>query len=311
MNIPKTVNRLIKFMEATEKDVVDLFLTLPNAISLPYAPGQPIVFIPGTRKDRVLLVAHYDTVFDDNKKRIVKQSGTYLESDVKGLGIGADNRAGCCILWMMRKLGHSLLIVPDEEVGCLGSGLMASKYSEYLENHSYCMQFDRRGCDELVYYDTETPEFEQYMLDNFTGYASANGSFTDIVELVPAAGVCGVNVSIGFYDEHTADESLEVCAFIRTAYNTLTLLRKEQPTFPSDYTGWGNWRSAFSYDYGQDSPGFEDEDSLLFHCPYCSIMITDPTEEELYIYDKDSAQCGNCSQHVYLAECTLKESEVL
>ena len=78
MNIPKTIRRLTKFMEATEREVVDLFLTLPGAKEYAYQQGRPIVFVPGTRTDRVLLVAHYDTVFPDTR-RSIKQDGTYLE----------------------------------------------------------------------------------------------------------------------------------------------------------------------------------------------------------------------------------------
>lgn len=317
MNIPKTIRRLTKFMEAQEREVVDLFLTLPDAIELDYKPNQPIVFVPGTRKDRVLLVAHYDTVYADKEKRSIMENGTVLQSAIPGLGIGADNRAGCCMLWMMRMLGHSLIIVPDEEVGCLGSGHMATHHAKYLDDHAYCMQFDRRGYDDLVYYDTETEDFNDYMERNFYGYQRASGSFTDIVELVPAAGVCGVNVSVGFYEEHTSSETLEVCDFIRTAYNTLNLLRKEQPTFPSSYTGWGGHYSGYNYginSYGLDDPladPLDDDNTLLFCCPHCGITSTDPTDKELYVYNDPHAICGYCDEQVNMEECTMYEDDLI
>jgi hypothetical protein len=36
-------------------------------------------------------------------------------------GIGADDRAGCAILWLLKDLGHSLLITDGEEKGGIGS----------------------------------------------------------------------------------------------------------------------------------------------------------------------------------------------
>lgn len=316
MNIPKTAKRLQKFMEATEREVVDLFLTLPNAVALPYSKGQPIVFVPGTREDRVLLVAHYDTVWSDKKKRTVIQQGTQLLSGDPKQGIGADNRAGCCMLWMMRKLGHSLLIVPDEEVGCLGSGYMAEKYPEYLKDHQFMMQFDRKGYDDLVYYDTETAEFSDFMDDKMPGFTFANGSFTDIVELVPAAGICGVNVSVGFYQEHTNQEWMDVCDFIRCAYVTLNLLRETSlPKFESDYTGRYSTYGGFDvYDNPFDFDPEDDKDSrgdILFVCPHCNTSVTNPTNKELWVYSHPRALCGYCEEEVDVTECTMFEDDLI
>lgn len=251
MNIKQIIKQAKWFMEATEQEVLHKFKALPGCQELPYDNGpngdpfnknRPSLFIPGTRKDRVLLVAHYDTVWWTNKsaksplgERLidVAQSGYMLYSADPTVGIGADNRLGCSLLWSLRRLGHSILLVPDEEIGCRGSGSVASQYPEVLKDHQFMMQFDRRGSSDLVYYRYENSAFNTFLMTNFPGYSKAFGSCTDIVKLVPAAGVHGVNVSIGFNSEHQSKEWVDMLDYIRTGTYTKTLLKQENlPSFP-------------------------------------------------------------------------------
>ena len=320
MNIPKTAKRLASFMEASEQEIVSLFQTIPNAQTLStYSTKKPIIYVPGTRKDRVLLVAHNDTVFDKPAK--VMQVGTWLMSAQAGVGIGADDRAGVCALWMLRKLGHSLLIVPDEEVGCLGSTYAAENYADLLKDHSFMIQFDRAGATDLVYYDSETKEFEKYLETHFYPYSYAPGSFTDIVELMPALDVAGVNISIGYYNQHTAKESINILEFIQTVYLSMHLLRQEKiPAFkPSpayDYYGysgydWGYNRSSLysssckksgdTKDTEEEENPFESnltscelEEADVIICPACKESHTD-TFTDMYMMDWDEALCGFCN----------------
>lgn len=339
MNIPKTARRLIKFMQATEQEVVELFKTIPNAQVLEtYNKKKPAIFVPGTRTNKVLLVAHYDTVF--SKKIRVKQDGTWLVSAQGNVGIGADDRAGVCALWMLRKLGHSLLIVPDEEIGCKGSGHVAKVYPHLFKGHSFMIQLDRAGSTDLVYYDMETQEFQQYLEEAYPGYSYANGSYTDIVELVPAFDIAGVNISIGYYNQHTSSESLNIVEFIQTVYLTLQLLRRKTiPAFKPDenygyYGGYGHWYNRdyiYSLDKGSgrvdeydDFPGKDDDDEEetapfytkrpceleeadVIICPGCKEEHQD-TYTDMYMIDWDEALCGFCNtmfaplNHCYIIE---------
>lgn len=345
MNIPKTARRLIKFMQATEQEVVDLFKTIPNAQVLEtYDKNKPAIFVPGSHKNRVLLVAHYDTVFSKPIK--VKQSGTWLVSGQKDVGIGADDRAGVCALWMLRKLGHSLLIVPDEEVGCKGSGYVAEHYADLFKDHSFMIEFDRAGDSDLVYYDMETPEFQAYMEQAFPGYSFASGSYTDIVELCPAFDIAGVNISIGYYNQHSKAECINILQFIQTVYLALQLLRREEiPAFKPDeqygyygsYGSWYNRGSSWGWDRGasssnrldewDDSPGKDDDDDLPFKvkrpceleeanviiCPGCKEEHQD-TYTDMYMLDWDEALCGFCNtmfapiNHCYIID-SIKDDE--
>lgn len=233
MNTGQITEQCIAFMEATESEIIEKFSSLPDAQQLPYEKNRPIIFVPGTRKDRVLLVAHYDTVWWKNKSLKtpdgelpikVQQSGFMLHSATAGRGIGADNRLGCLLLWTARKLGHSLLLVPDEEIGCKGSGVMATNHADLLQNHNFMMQFDRRNNYDLVYYGFPNDGMDAFLKCNYPGFSKSSGSCTDIVRLIPAAGCHGVNVSVGFRREHNHDEHVDLLDYIRTGRYTLDLL---------------------------------------------------------------------------------------
>jgi hypothetical protein len=206
------------------------------------------LFIPGTRSDKVLLVAHTDTVFTG--KVDVGVEGDILYSKNKGvihytkngkrtgrsrpygIGIGADDRAGVAALWALRELGHSILLTGLEEAGCVGSFTIKRNpiANELMQNHQFAVQFDRRGHNDLVYYRVGSPEFTKYTAD-VTGYMPTEGTFSDIAVL--CEDICGVNMSIGYTKEHTADERLSLSAMNRTIDTAQKWLsQKHLPKFP-------------------------------------------------------------------------------
>ena len=142
------------WMLMSQCDVLDRFASLPDAVTA--GEGQRrFVFVPGRRADRVLLVAHSDTVWEEEPIRLAclddRKFGPILHSAEfgrqDGLGIGADDRAGCAILWELRNLGHSLLVTSGEEQGCIATlWIMTSEWWETeLNSHRFAVQFDRRG----------------------------------------------------------------------------------------------------------------------------------------------------------------------
>ena len=134
--------KLQAWMEADMETIIDKFYDLPGA-EYHGAHDQAFCYIPGTRKDRVLLVAHADTVWDRCPPRKVGYAGGFYYSEIDKLGIGADDRVGCAILWDLKDLGHSLLILTGEESGCLGSSwLMENRYfEEEINKHQFAIQF--------------------------------------------------------------------------------------------------------------------------------------------------------------------------
>lgn len=225
------IKLLRNFMNMSEGEVVRKFMELPGSkrLATPYGDAVYVKPKPLTTNP-VLLVAHYDTVWRGETVRPVLRGGVF-ESGKKGIGIGADDRAGIAALWELRDSGHAMIIVPEEETGCRGSGHVAKHHPELLAEHAYAIQFDRKGASDLVFYDCDNPDFEDYLMDNFMGYRVAQGSFSDICELCPAGGIAGVNISIGFRNEHTEHETLDVADWRRTVEKVKCLLGYEQPRF--------------------------------------------------------------------------------
>lgn len=224
MEIDEAKRIIEPWFSMSEIDVLQRFASLPNAVvvQLKDTSDYTSVFIPGTRPDRVLLVSHADTVWQDTPELKVLfddgifYSGTRFRGLSKhkhpvlgGYGIGADDRAGCALIWEMRNLGHSIIITNGEECGCLGAALVATKKKRLnaLQEHSFAVEFDRNGFNDLCTYSVGSEEFDDYC-EKQTGYRQVNGTFTDICILCES--MCGVNMSIGYKNEHTPNEILNL-----------------------------------------------------------------------------------------------------
>ena len=72
---------------------------------------------------------------------------------------------------------------------------------EINKEHQFIVQFDRRGKSDYKCYDVGTDEFRSYV-EMITGYQEPDRkSSTDIKVLCRE--ICGVNLSVGYYMEHT------------------------------------------------------------------------------------------------------------
>lgn len=234
--IAETINLAQRFMEMKELDVVDRFTDLPGAQVIPFEDNMPVVFIPPTRKESVLLMAHYDTKFkkrsgvlgpyveDDIKVRV---NGFVLESAIKGVGIGADDRLGCAACWSCRKMGHGIILFPEEEVGCRGSKFMVDNHLEVLKGFQFMLQFDRAGARDLAMYNHDSEPFLNFLKSRYPQYNKVTGSSTDVKQLVVPTKTCGVNVSIGFKAQHTENETADILDYMRTVGLTQAMLRME------------------------------------------------------------------------------------
>ena len=215
--------------------VFDKFRELPGAICHFDGYKENFIYIPGKRADRVLLVAHVDTVWDELyverrcDQQLVERNGVYSGKN-RRFGIGADDRAGCAILWMLRESGHSLLLVDGEEYGQIGSYHIKERYTEIfdqLNSHSYMIQFDRRENRNYKVYNLPVSEEFIGFIESETGYCNAGkNSSTDIVVL--CRDICGVNLSIGYYNEHTSNEKVIFDEWYATLELADRILSKEQ-----------------------------------------------------------------------------------
>jgi len=195
---------------------------------------EQFVFIPGKRNARVLLVAHADTVWDELygcevkvQEKIIREniSNNLIQYINPDAGIGADDRAGCAILWLLKDTGHSLLITNGEEgkrakqiSGKQGSEWLMANYPviahEINYHHRFAVQFDRQNGTEFKCYTVGTEKFRQYIIEKTAYNEPDRERSTDIVIL--CSSICGVNLSIGYRNDHQIDESINIIEWQHT-----------------------------------------------------------------------------------------------
>ena len=237
-----TLLEFLSFPLNTSDGIFEKFATLPRAVVYGNEPSK-FLYVPGIRDDRVVLVAHADTVWRDNDKpeakhhkigvERTKQNQTVFVSDSPGVGIGGDDRAGCAIVWLLQNSGHSLLITDGEEAGAYGSNYLINNHKDIyneLQQHRFMLQFDYKGFRNYKCYSVGTDEFRRYVEAN-TGFSDAGTTaFTDIVALCEQ--ITGANFSIGYHENHTPREYVIYEEWLETL-NTLTgwLMKPDLPRF--------------------------------------------------------------------------------
>jgi hypothetical protein len=237
------IELLLEFLHVPLGDpepVFSRFAELPGAIHRGKHPSQ-FLYVPGRRSNRVLLVAHADTTWTRAAEGWDAEIDTAVTLDLcrnderiwnANGGLGADDRAGCAMLWLLRDLGHSLLITDGEERGILGSRWLMAKNpdiaDEINQGHQFVVQLDRCNARDFKCYNVGTEAFRAYLI-NTTGYSEPDRTAsTDITAL--CRDICGVNLSIGFCHEHTDYEYLDLAHW----QSTLNLCRTwlAPPTLP-------------------------------------------------------------------------------
>ncbi len=203
--------------------VFDRFLEIPQAIYC----GQGLerfLYVRGSRSNKVLLVAHADTYWDHEyghdpgPTHEIRIENGEIRAVNDEFGLGADDRAGCAMLWLLKDLGHSLLVTNGEEKGQSGSSWLMDHNKdiahEINRDHQFVIQLDRRNGQDFKCYDVGTDEFRAYVAEK-TGYTEPDRrATTDIVTL--CSEIAGVNLSIGYHNEHRNLEYLNIAEWEHT-----------------------------------------------------------------------------------------------
>ncbi len=220
--------------------IFERFAALPGAV---VGTGekhlQRYVYIPGIRDDRVLLVAHIDTVWDKAyTSSCIGENGAIFEDGVfrssnQNCGIGADDRAGCAMLWALRNCGHSILIVAGEEHGKVGARYLKktnkSLFRE-LNRHCFMIELDWAGTDGCLFNQVDnTKKFKKHIEEKVGFLDSRASGGTDLQVL--CKNVCGVNIGVGYHGQHRNNETLVLSEWENTIRKLSDYLERPQRRF--------------------------------------------------------------------------------
>ena len=251
----------------------------------------------------VALVAHLDTVFVAPPKRIFHDQVENVLWSPDGLG--ADDRAGVFAITKILREGlrPHIILTTDEEIGAFGAQALA-QLSNPFPDLRYVIQLDRRGTNDCVFYGCNNLEFVNYV-ESF-GFVEAFGSFTDISILCPTWGIAGVNLSIGYIDEHSISETLYISSMIYTIERVINMLKETNiPSFKyipynslSNYTSmtWGCSICKQTFMLEELFPVKKPNGGTAFMCPDCLVNNAEWCEEcnNPYQIDKKSDKAHIC-----------------
>ena len=187
----------------------DLFVWLHKQLSEYYGKANTVnggdyLFFQGNCP--TMLCAHLDTVHKRQPTTIV-DDGVRVSSPQ---GIGGDDRCGVYAVLAILKAVEGegkkpyVFFSTDEEVGGESTKRAAQEIKTRVAGVGYMIQIDRRNSVDSVYYKCGNTKFKEFI--NKHGFIEAHGSFTDICNLSPVFDLASVNLSSGYYNEHTSGE---------------------------------------------------------------------------------------------------------
>ena len=219
------MKKLVELLLLSQEELLEYI----NRIYAPLYTKQEfeggIVFIPKNVEKYPLMCAHLDTI-NTHRKTPLERSDLYINKDYIGLPtstkkscLGGDDRCGVYIALGLLASGlpYAFGFFLDEEIGGVGS----KKYIPLMsDNITALVGLDRKGSNDVALYGYDNNELTEIFKKQ--GYKKAFGTFTDASNIAEGCDLACVNLSIGYYNEHTPTEQIH---FSETE-NTLNILRK-------------------------------------------------------------------------------------
>ena len=184
----------------------------PGLLGVPDIVGQHFTYYKPTSNavnPRVCLVAHIDTVYKcTDIAPTVEILHGLMVIHRNSTGLGADDRAGVYACMKLRaQTGSAVLLTDLEERGGVGAKEASNALKDYFqENIGYFIEMDRAGRNDMVFYNNEPRRFVKF-IKKF-GFKEAHGSYSDIASIGIITGIAGVNISTGYFMQHTKNEFL-------------------------------------------------------------------------------------------------------
>lgn len=183
-----------------------------------------LYILAGDENPNVILVAHYDTVFDDD---LYLDEPVFTENRILNT-YGADDGAGVLSLIYFNRQSIpkvAYLFTDLEEVGALGADAFSTDYSiEDFPDLKFLVEIDRKGLGQCVFYNNEPEDFKDFIAQ--FGFREERGTSSDIRVIGRAFGIASVNLSAGYYNAHRNDEYLDLSHLAYTLSRIPALLEK-------------------------------------------------------------------------------------
>lgn len=239
----KILENFLSYPLNTTDSIFARFEEIPGAIS---GKGnhalERYICIPGNRKNKVVLVAHADTVWDNAYGYPATTTVHFEDGIFKGTnpecGLGADDRAGCAMLWALRNSGHTLLLVNGEEKGKHGARFLQQtnpKLFRFLNQHQFMIELDWRGTGVCLYNQVDyTKRFHRYITNTLGFQDDCKPGGCDLQILCHQ--ICGVNISVGYHNWHSNQEYLNLEEWQNTLCCLESFLALPHPRFPTSTT---------------------------------------------------------------------------
>lgn len=229
------------------------------------------------------VVAHMDTIhnFTSARELIIKNNiitARYIKSGIQ-CGLNADDCNGILIALQLLETLPNLKVcfTTQEEIGGVGA-YEAANNIEFFLNVRYLIQADRRGNKDLITHtngiDSASEKFVediQSLMEKYN-YSESIGTFTDIGVLASKLLISGVNVSCGYYNEHTFKECCNINELnncLNFIYEIITSLDDQTITYTikAQKSYVSNYYSSYDYDnyIYDDSP----KDTYDLPCDHC------------------------------------------
>ena len=240
------------------------------------------------------VVAHMDTVhsFTSARELVIKDNiitAQYIKSGIQ-CGLNADDCNGILVaLQLLETLPNlKVCLTTQEEIGGNGAEEAVDNIEFFLDVR-YLVQADRRGNKDLITYTNGINSASEKFVEDIHplmekyGYIENSGTFTDVGVLSSELLISGVNISCGYYNEHTFREycninELNNCLnFIHDiivsldGQNTVYEIKAQKPykdTYTYNYSSYDNYKYNDSPNDGYDLPCDNCIDQDCMHCKY-------------------------------------------
>lgn len=229
------------------------------------------------------VVAHMDTIhnFTSARELVIKNNiitAKYIKSGIQ-CGLNADDCNGILVALQLLETLPNLKVcfTTQEEIGGIGA-YEATNNIEFFLNVRYLIQADRRGNKDLITHtngiDSASEKFVediQSLMEKYN-YSESIGTFTDIGVLASKLLISGVNVSCGYYNEHTFKECCNINELnncLNFIYEIITSLDDQAITYTikAQKSYVNNYYSSYDYDnYIYDDSPKDEYDLPCDHC---------------------------------------------